>query len=40
MLFIAYTLITLCCDDPQTVIDLMLYEVKYYNYIIIKLNIF
>ena len=38
ILLIAYTLITVYCEAPHTIIiDLALYEIKYYNYIIIKL---
>ena len=31
-------IITLYCEVPQTNIDLALYEIKYYNYIIRKLK--
>ena len=40
ILLIAYILITVCYGAPQTIMDLALYEIKYYNYIIIKLIIF
>ena len=39
IVLIPYTLITVCCEAPQTIMDLALYEVKY-NYIIIKLKQF
>ena len=38
ILLIAYNFITACCEAPQTVMNLALYEIKYYNYII-KLKI-
>ena len=37
ILLIAYILITVCCEAPQTIMDLALYEINYYNYIITKL---
>ena len=37
---IAYVLITACCEGPQTIMALALYEINYYNYIIIKLIFF
>ena len=38
ILLTAYALITVCREAPQTIMDMALYEMKYYNYIIIKQN--
>ena len=31
ILLIAYFLIAVCCEVPQTIMDVALYEIKYYN---------
>ena len=37
-LLVAYTLITVCCEAPQTIMDFAQSNINYYNYIICILN--